>query len=60
MKLFDWQCPVCFLLVEDVADTDDQRVKHVYCERCKKEQEFIRLPGGHPDATAAAKWREGK
>ncbi len=55
MKLFDWQCPACLLLVEDEADTDDQRVKHIVCPRCDKEQEFIRLPGGHPDATAATK-----
>lgn len=58
MKLFDFQCPACLLLVEDEADTDDQRVKHIFCERCQKEQEFIRLHGGHVDGTAAARWKE--
>lgn len=58
--IWDWMCPICQHAVEDYAASDGQKVKWIWCEFCEKSVEMVRLPGGHPDATAAAKWKEGK
>lgn len=56
--LWAWQCPICGLAVEDFADTDEQKCKWIFCPRCDKHVEMVKLPGGHVDATAAASWRK--
>jgi DNA-directed RNA polymerase subunit RPC12/RpoP len=47
MRLDDYECATCGMVVRDVDSTDEQAVRWVYCPRCDKEREMVKRPGGH-------------